>query len=525
MCAGMLKNLPLGLSGFPNLRQSGSIYVDKTAQIYQMASVPGKFFLARPRRFGKSLLVSTLEALFAHGLRDFAGLDIEKLWNDKTYQVVRLDFSEVRDFSDVEDFSRQFYETLAAGFGAVGFEPNNRSSLAIQLSIWLSKQPSGSLVVLIDEYDAPLTAVLDNDDLFNRVSAVMSRFYATLKSRDDCLRFLFLTGVTRFSHTNIFSGFNNLIDISLDARFGTLLGYTEDELCAYFGEHLDCACKALGVSRADLLEEMREWYDGFCFDTQAKTHVYCPWSVMRFLADDRYSFSNYWFSSGGQPNVLMRYLVRRRLQTPLDFDEAVPMDPSALLSTASYGQLDVNVLLHQTGYLSIRSVSPSGMLSLGYPNREVATSMALLYAKILTQKMDFSPLELLDALMSTKVDEVINLLNQVFLSLDYLRYPIRDESTFRACLQILFVGMSLRPQIEVHSAKGRSDLEVAVGQLRWVFELKFAKDGQDVHSLCALAVKQMAERDYGKTAHGKTCVRVALVFDERSRTVADWEVL
>ena len=216
-----MKFLPLGRSTFSALRAKNEIYVDKTDLIYRLACHDSKIFLVRPRRFGKSLLVSTFESLFKYGLRDFKGLMIEEFWKDKTYPVIRLDFSELKEFDSVEQFSTNFNEMLRLKFAAAGFAcEKNEPFLILKLSDWLSGVGSSSLVILVDEYDAPLTAYLDQPELFAGVRSVMSQFFLTLKANEGCQRFFFMTGITKFSSTSIFSAFNNLQDISLDPFYG-----------------------------------------------------------------------------------------------------------------------------------------------------------------------------------------------------------------------------------------------------------------------------------------------------------------
>lgn len=395
--------LPTGTQSFSALRDCSMIYVDKTAMIFEMARERRKLFLARPRRFGKSLLVSTLSTLFQNGLRDFKGLAIEKLWRDTTYTVFAWDFSVIVDFDSVETFREKFYSMLTHALAGHGFVwSGSVNSFSYEFGEWLGGFANTSVVVLIDEYDTPLTSVLHDKTLFLGIQKIMSEFFMILKSREACLRFLFITGVTRLSNTSIFSGFNNLTDISLRPDYGTLLGYTESELEAYFGDFLDDAAHRMNLSREALLNEMRAHYDGFSFDKEARTHVYCPWSVLNFLGESEAGgggFGNFWFVSGGQGRVLMNYLALRKLKKPLDFLETVTMDASQLMSSAPYDELDADVLLLQTGYLTIRSVDEAGGLVLGYPNKEVAASMALLYAKVMTKDEQFTALRLLTHLL------------------------------------------------------------------------------------------------------------------------------
>ena len=303
-----LTKLPLGYSDFVRLREEDCIYADKTALIYQLCAEGSKIFISRPRRFGKSLLTSTFESLFKYGLRDFQGLAIEKLWKDKTYDVVHLDFSEIREFSDKDDFELQFDHLLLSNFGAVGFIYDEKKGYPlVQISAWLATLPVSSLVILIDEYDAPLTNCLGNSALFNDVRRIMSSFFLKLKARDRCLRFSFMTGITKYRQTSIFSELNNFTDVSFDSGYGTLLGYTEEEILTNFAPWVDRACRMLNLSREELLTQLKKHYDGFCFDEFAQTHVYCPWSVLNFLKRPSRGFQNYWYESGGRPAVLLKY--------------------------------------------------------------------------------------------------------------------------------------------------------------------------------------------------------------------------
>ena len=522
----MLKKLPMGTQSFETLRKFNEIYIDKTDLIYQLASSRGKVFLARPRRFGKSLLVSTFASLFEHGLRDFRGLAIEKVWKDSTYNVIQLDFSTIANFNSVERFDEGFKAMLAVRFGDLGFQPSGDDvRFMAEFSNWLSKQDGGSLVLLIDEYDSPLTQVLNDEKLFLGIQSILKEFFNILKFSEGVFRFLFLTGVTRFSNTSIFSGFNNLLDISLEPKYGTLVGYTESEIGHYFCDYLDNAAQTLGISFDALMGQMREYYDGFSFDRECSTHVYCPWSVLNFLGSSRFKFENYWFQSGGQPGVLMNYLAQRKLEEPLDFLKTIPMSSKKLFSSAPYHKLDVNVLLHQTGYLTIRSTNAAGNFLLGYPNREVEASMAQLYAQAMVDDADFESDDILNYMLEGDVEDTVRFVNKVFNSLDYQRYPVRDEASFRGTLQILMIGLSLRPHVEVHTARGRSDMEVEAGDYYWVFEFKFAKLGGDSKALCREALEQIRQKDYGNTLHGKKLIRVGMVFDEEQRQITDWQTL
>ena len=253
--------------------------------------------MSREKCFSHGLVIlgsrSTLESLFKFGLRDFKGLAIEKLWKDGTYHVVRLDFARITNFTTAEEFQEKFYTLLWVSFQQIGFQmPVDRLLTIVFLAAFLDNLPDGSLVVLIDDYDAPLTACQGDNTLFEAVRSALVDFFLALKSCDNCLRFVFVTSSATFSSTGIFSDANKITDISLHPLYDTLLGFTEKEIKEVFGDYLVKAEKALGVTEDALLKALRTHEDGFCFDVEARTSVYCPESVLRFLHDPTFRFAN-----------------------------------------------------------------------------------------------------------------------------------------------------------------------------------------------------------------------------------------
>ncbi len=521
-------SLPLGTSDFSVLRGTNEIYIDKTALIYELAGFGrGKILLSRPRRFGKSLLVSTFESLFKHGLRDFKGLAIESLWNDKTYDVVHLDFSLLKDFQSIESFLTLFDQMLNRVSYESGLDMGPSSTDPIdRFTTFLSRQSASSLVLLIDEYDAPLTAHLNAPELFDLVRMYLSRFYSAIKSYEGCLRFFFMTGITKINRTEIFNNFNIIQDITLDPMYGTLLGFTEEEILNSFGAYLERAQSALGLTRTELLDQLRDNYDGFSFDELTQTHVYCPWSVLNFLDNPWDGFQNYWFESGGQPTVLMKYLANHSLEDPSFYVAPKQIHISELSASQQYDDVSAYALLTQAGYLTIKSVKSNKIAILGYPNREVSSSMAQLYAnELLKGQLLDAPNEptLSEVLASGSAEEVIARFNRVLNAIDYQRYPIKDEASCRAHLQMYLLGADMMPKVENHTALGRSDMEVEAGNRHWVFEFKFAETDDDADRLLAEAFEQVQSRRYGETPHGKELLRVALVFSAQQRKFAVWE--
>lgn len=353
------------------------VYVDKTDLIHELARVRGKLLLCRPPGFGKTLLLSAFESLFSRGLRDFQGLAIEKVWDDRTYDVVRLDFSECDGFDDADAFTAKFRDMLCRSLQPYGFQFDPDKGLFFgQLSGWMGSLPGNSLVLLIDDYDVPLSVSLGNPKLFASVRSVLSEFFSAVKRNEGRLRFFFMTGVVKFSTAGVFGGFNILTDISLAPQYAALLGFTEEDVRHAFGEHLQRASRELDLPLDDLLIRMRETYGGFCFDEAASTRTYCPRSVLHFLnAPDR-GFQNYWLVGADRTNALVKYLVAHGLADPSVFADNVEVSLGDLDGFNGNSGVDAEVLLAHTGLLTIKSVDCENWATLGCPNKEVAESAA-----------------------------------------------------------------------------------------------------------------------------------------------------
>lgn len=513
--------LPLGVSDFHKLRELEKIYVDKTSLLFELITTFEKVFLARPRRFGKSLLVSTFESLFKYGTRDFKGLAIENLWKDKTYRVIRLDFSNLKDFSTENEFSvllDEYFEILMA---------QNEISVSNEKSFggfssficWLGSQPSNSVVVLIDEYDAPLTVCMNNPELFEFVRKKLSRLYASFKNYEGVIRFLFLTGITKFNKTSIFSELNTLTDISLSPHYGSLLGYTHEEVEEYFKNYIDHSAKALGMKSELLLERLVCQYDGFCFEETVSKKVFAPWSLLSFFAEPERGFKNYWFESGGRPYALLEYLKSHALRHPEEYGNLKSIALNELTSSSDIKTLSDVALLTQAGYLTLKNIVGTTAY-VGYPNEEVKTSMAQLYTERLLAGHTVEQVgadNIAYRLATENVEDIFHLLNKLFCSIDYQRYPVRDEASVRAFVQVFFSGAGLNPVVEHHNSKGRSDLEVRACNRYWVFEFKVCHPGKEEKEILEEAILQLQKKEYGLQVQNDQILRVALVFSLEKR--------
>ncbi len=533
------KQLP-DTTDFGELIDNNCIYVDKTAIINQFASKKGPFFISRPRRFGKSTLINTLHELFSHGLEKFKGLKIEPLWKDKTYKVLHLDFSSYNFLSEI-NFNDYFYEDLKQEFLSIGLKVND-STLdtkipALLVDNVLKNNPSDQkIVLLIDEYDTPLSAVLNNEKEFIARSDILYSFYSKLKQYQGRFRFIFITGVTYYSHTSIFSAFNHLTDLTLDSDYGALLGYTSDELESYFSEYIDNAVETLNrkfpterYTHEKVVEELKRNYDGYSFDEDCMHHVYNPWSILNFLKSPHRGFIPYWVSSGGStPTFLVNYLKQKlkkynadELQSLLGIDSTVNKDTDSLYpSIENISNIDLFAILYQAGYFCIKSAF-DGYFKVGIPNLEVKKAYSNLVLNQLTKSQD-SKLRFIEpfkeVLASGNLDKIKELFNTLINEFSYETVKKFNEACFRDVLKLAMLTFNVSASTEVMGACGRADITAEAGDYLYVFELKVTDNSKDIATKLSEAKEQIIKNKYARRLTDKTVVPVALVLENNSKS-------
>ena len=533
------KQLP-DTTDFGELIDNNCIYVDKTAIINQFASKKGPFFISRPRRFGKSTLINTLHELFSHGLEKFKGLKIEPLWKDKTYKVLHLDFSSYNFLSEI-NFNDYFYEDLKQEFLSIGLKVND-STLdtkipALLFDNVLKNNPSDQkIVLLIDEYDTPLSAVLNNEKEFIARRDILYSFYSKLKQYQGRFRFIFITGVTYYSHTSIFSAFNHLTDLTLDSDYGALLGYTSDELESYFSEYIDNAVETLNrkfpterYTHEKVVEELKRNYDGYSFDEDCMHHVYNPWSILNFLKSPHRGFIPYWVSSGGStPTFLVNYLKQKlkkynadELQSLLGIDSTVNKDTDSLYpSIENISNIDLFAILYQAGYFCIKSAF-DGYFKVGIPNLEVKKAYSNLVLNQLTKSQD-SKLRFIEpfkeVLASGNLDKIKELFNTLINEFSYETVKKFNEACFRDVLKLAMLTFNVSASTEVMGACGRADITAEAGDYLYVFELKVTDNSKDIDTKLTEAKDQIIKNKYARRLTDKTVVQVALVLENNSKS-------
>ena len=531
------KQLP-DTTDFGELIDNNCIYVDKTAIINQFASKKGPFFISRPRRFGKSTLINTLHELFAHGLEKFKGLKIEPLWKDKTYKVLHLDFSVFKETPSIGSFNNDFMDSLRFSLERAGIEPTKEKVdfPAKLLEKSIENEDERAVVLLVDEYDAPLTAVLNDSNEFEDRRKILSNFYFTVKSFQVKFRFIFITGVTYYSHTSIFSAFNHLTDLTLDSDYGALLGYTSDELESYFSEYIDNAVETLNrkfpterYTHEKVVEELKRNYDGYSFDEDCMHHVYNPWSILNFLKSPHRGFIPYWVSSGGStPTFLVNYLKQglkkynsNELQSLLSIDSTVNKDTDSLYpSIENIANINLFAILYQAGYFCIKTAE-DGYFKVGIPNLEVKKAYSNLVLNQLTKSQD-SKLRFIEpfkeVLASGNLDKIKELFNTLINEFSYETVKKFNEACFRDVLKLAMLTFNVSASTEVMGACGRADITAEAGKYLYVFELKVTDNSKDIDTKLTEVKEQIIKNKYARRLTDKTVVPVALVLENNSKS-------
>ena len=533
------KQLP-DTTDFGELIDNNCIYVDKTAIINQFASKKGPFFISRPRRFGKSTLINTLHELFSHGLEKFKGLKIEPLWKDKTYKVLHLDFSSYNFLSEI-NFNDYFYEDLKQKFIELGFSVND-SNLSLKApgllvdNAFKNNHSGEEIVLLVDEYDTPLSAVLNNEKEFIARRDILHSFYSKVKEYQGRFRFIFITGVTYYSHTSIFSAFNNLKDLTLDLRYGALLGYTSEELEKYFSEYINNAVDVLNkkyhterYTHDVVVSELKRNYDGYSFDEEALNHVYNPWSIVNFFDAPVREFIPYWVASGGAtPTFLVNYLKQglkkynsNELQSLLSIDSTVNKDTDSLYpSIENIANIDLFAILYQAGYFCIKTAE-DGYFKVGIPNLEVKKAYSNLLLNQLTRTQDtklrfIEPFK--EVLTSGNLDRIKELFNTFINEFSYETVKNFNEACFRDVLKLAMLTFNVSASTEAMGSCGRADITAEAGDYLYVFELKVTDNSKDIATKLNEAKAQIIKNKYARRLTDKTVIPVALVLENNSKS-------
>ena len=513
------KFLPIGVQYFDKMQEGNYIYVDKTEHIFRLAErIGAPYFLSRPRRFGKSLIVSILKELFS-GRKDlFKGLWIEDRWDwSKTNPVIHFSFDRMNYKKDgLETVIESRVNTIAKDYEIELTEDYDATDFG-QLIEKLSEK-EGDVVILIDEYDKPIIDYLESDQYpkAKENQKIMKSFYSVLKPLSNHIRLLFITGVSKFSKVSIFSDLNHLDDLTLHPDYATLMGYTQEELESYFEDYLDKAANKFKVNKAFLLDKMRLWYNGYSWDGENK--VYNPFCVLRFLSNLR--FDNYWFATG-TPSFLLGQMKRHN-----NFAVESTEIRSRKLDKYTIENIDLVPLLFQTGYLTIKSMNLlEAKMVLDYPNLEVRESMYHFMIDGITSSTSIVGTSqdtvetLTEAFLDADLDKIRAGLNTLLASLPSEVYDKKSEGLYHGLIHLAFQLLGLSIKSEVHSSAGRADSLVETSDHVFIFEFKFNRTAKE-------ALKQIKDNKYASPYldGDKKIIAIGVNFVTKDKEIQGWEV-
>jgi len=477
------RNYPIGIQDFRKIREGDYHYIDKTELIFQLLTKGSYYFLSRPRRFGKSLLLSTIKEIYS-GSRDlFTGLWIENQWNwAQQHLVIHLKFSSI-NYQKLGLYAALSEEivSIAQSFSIELLH----LELKDQFRELLEKMGSTQKVVLIiDEYDKPIIDYLDNPEKALENRSLLKQFYSVIKDADPFIEFMLITGVSKFSKVSIFSDLNNLKDLTLNVRFNNLVGITQAELLHQFSGRINDIAESQSLSSDELIKKIKYWYNGYRWG--GKDTIYNPFSLLNYLQDGQ--FNNYWFETG-TPTFLVELL---RQEGNFNLDE---QGFASLLALSSFDieQINTQTVLFQTGYLTINDLNfEEGWCTLHYPNKEVKASLEQLLMDAFRYGNGKSLpliLQLRQALLGHNLEEVMTIINAAFSSIPYDLWRGATELHYHALVHLTFSLLGNYLQSEVHSAKGRCDALVQTPSHIYAFEFKLDESAE-------VAMQQILNKGY-----------------------------
>ena len=507
------------------------IYVDKTEYIPQLVKLK-RVFISRPRRFGKSLTLDTIATLFESGVEPyFKGTWIYDKWTEPTYPVLRLNFLDLDKYS-LEHFKQKLnaiISSFARDINVKNYEEKVEPEDTIYFLLDELRKEKRQIVILIDEYDCQMTANINNETLYKQFQEKIKSFYATIKNKWP-IKFLGITGVTRLKDVEIFSIGSDIRDITNASAYSQMIGFTRDEIKKYYIDYLKLASSYENNCNVDevtddnlesLLDRLAKNYDGYCFDEFYKKKVFSTWSVNSFfqsIIENKFvDFGDYWYDNGGLPSILVNYLKTHKLNS-LDYvekDKTITIRVNDFKNPTSLTSINQNVLMCQTGYLTLRSpVYSKGFMTLGIPNSEVYNALLSLMALNIFDDTKLENVNEQILSQSKDVGEIIELFNTVLNTVSYDNYPISSEAVVQQLLYMYLKGICNSVSAELHSSKGRADLVIESDNRRIVFEFKYAKNEIEAKVKLSEAIEQIKTRDYGNIVPKKAeLLRIAAVFN------------
>ena len=525
---------------FINFYLNNYIYVDKTQYIRDLIKLE-RVFISRPRRFGKSLTLDTIATLFETGVEPyFKGTWIYDKWTEPTYPVLRLNFLDLDKYS-LEHFKQKLnaiISSFARDINVKNYEEKVEPEDTIYFLLDELRKEKRQIVILIDEYDCQMTANINNETLYKQFQEKIKSFYDTIKNKWP-IKFLGITGVTRLKDVEIFSIGSDIRDITNASAYSQMIGFTRDEIKKYYIDYLKLAAsyenncsvdKVTDTQIESMLDMMAQNYDGYCFDEDYEKKVFSTWSVNTFfqtmIEKKKVQFGEYWYDNGGLPSILVNYLKTHELNAfeYLNKENTVSIPVNDFFNPTALTTINQNVLMCQTGYLTLRSALTSGDLTvdLGIPNGEIYKALNRLLAINFYKEGIYALAKgVRDLLDAGEIEDIIDRFNSVINSVSYDHFPINSEAAVQNYLYLFLIGAGIETTTESHSSKGRADLIIETKNRRLVFELKYAEDETVAKAMLSEAVEQIKSRDYGNTEPKKNeQLRIATVFNAKPKVRA-----
>ena len=541
-----MKNIS-STGSFINFYLNNYIYIDKTKYISDIVKLE-RVFISRPRRFGKSLTLDTIATLFETGVEPyFKGTWIYDKWTEPTYPVLRLNFLNF-DKNSLEKFNNKLNSKItefAELNDVTTYKEKKEAEDSIDHLLEQLRLEGRQIVILIDEYDCQMTANINNETLYKQFQEKIKSFYANIKDK-FAIKFLGITGVTRLKDVEIFSIGSDIRDITNASAYSQMIGFTRDEIKKYYIDYLKLASSYENNCNVDevnddnlesLLDRLAKNYDGYCFDEFYKKKVFSTWSVNSFfqsiVENKLVFFDEYWYDNGGLPSILVNYLKTHELNSfdYLNKENPITIPVNDFLNPTSLTTINQNVLMCQTGYLTLRSALTSGDLTvdLGIPNGEIYKALNRLLAINFYKEGIYALAKgVRDLLDAGEIEDIIDRFNSVINSVSYDHFPINSEVTVQNYLYLFLIGAGIETTTESHSSKGRADLIIETKNRRIVIELKYAQNETEAKTKLSEAVEQIKARDYGNTEPKKAeILRIAAVFnaDPKVRAFTEYQIV
>ena len=511
------KIYPIGIQNFESLRKDGFFYIDKTALVYQLVKTGRYYFLSRPRRFGKSLLISTLEAYFQGKKELFTGLAVEKLEKDWIeYPILHLDLN-IERYDTPESLGNILEKNLAEWEKLYGAEISERTfSLRFAGIIKRACEQTGQrVVILVDEYDKPMLQAIGNQELQKEYRNALKPFYGVLKTMDGCIKFALLTGVTKFGKVSVFSDLNNLNDLSMWNKYIDICGISDKELQDNLGEEMYEFAEAQGMTYEQFRDKLREYYDGYHF-TQNSIGIYNPFSLLN--AFDRKEFGSYWFETG-TPTYLIELLKRYHY----DLEHMAHAETYADVLNSIYGDEEPLPVIFQSGYLTIKGYNEEfGLYRLGFPNREVEEGFVKFlipyYTRFNKIEAPFEIQRFVQEIRAGEPDAFFRRLQSFFADTPY--ELVKDlELHYQNVLFIVFKLVGFYVKAEYHTSQGRIDLVLQTD--KYIYVMEFKLDGTAEEALHQINDKQYA---LPFAADSRKVLKIGVNFSNTTRNIERWVV-